>query len=94
MNVLDLSGSLITDNRVSGSAPDISGKGVVNPVGTILSVAMMLRYSLGLPKEANAVEQAVKNAIDNGCRSRDIGGSAGTKEVGDAVIAELEKILS
>lgn len=55
---------------------------------------MMLRYSLGLPKEANAVEQAVKNAIDNGCRSRDIGGSAGTKEVGDAVIAELEKILS
>ncbi|ROV98293.1 hypothetical protein VSDG_04443 [Cytospora chrysosperma] len=79
---------------IHGSAPDISGKGIVNPVGTILSVAMMLRYSLGLPKEANAVEKAVKNAIDNGTRTKDLGGSAGTKDMGDAVVAELEKILS
>ncbi|KAJ0109242.1 hypothetical protein N8I77_008018 [Diaporthe amygdali] len=78
---------------IHGSAPDISGKGIVNPVGTILSIAMMLRYSLGLPKEANAVEQAVKNAIDNGVVTKDLGGSASTKEMGDAVIAELEKVL-
>ena len=76
-----------------GSAPDISGKGIVNPVGTILSIAMMLRYSLGLPKEADAVEQAVKKAIDGGVVTKDLGGNASTKEVGDAVVAELEKIL-
>ncbi|KAK4242606.1 putative 3-isopropylmalate protein [Achaetomium macrosporum] len=78
---------------IHGSAPDISGKGIVNPVGTILSVAMMLRYSLNLPKEAAAVEAAVKLAIDNGTRTRDIGGSAGTSEMGDAVVAELVKLL-
>lgn len=84
----------IADALLSGSAPDISGKGIVNPVGTILSIAMMLRYSLGLPKEANAVEKAVKNAIDNGTRTKDLGGSASTKDMGDAVSAELEKIFS
>lgn len=82
-----------TDMFLPGSAPDISGKGVVNPVGTILSVAMMLRYSLNLPKEAAAVEAAVKLAIDNGTRTKDLGGSAGTAEMGDAVIAELVKLL-
>ncbi|KAK7740544.1 3-isopropylmalate dehydrogenase [Cytospora paraplurivora] len=79
---------------IHGSAPDISGQGIVNPIGTILSVAMLLRYSLNLPKEANAVEAAVKNAIDNGIRTKDLGGNASTKDVGDAVVAELEKILS
>lgn len=54
---------------------------------------MMLRYSLGLPKEADAVEQAVKNAIDGGVVTKDLGGNASTKEVGDAVVVELEKIL-
>ncbi|KAK3302099.1 isopropyl malate dehydrogenase [Chaetomium strumarium] len=78
---------------IHGSASDISGKGIVNPVGTILSVAMMLRYSLNLPKEAAAVEAAVKLAIDNGTRTRDIGGSAATSEMGDAVVAELVKLL-
>lgn len=78
----------------AGSAPDISGKGIVNPVGTILSVAMMLKYSLALPKEAEAVERAVKAAIDNECRTRDIGGSASTTGMGDAVVAELKKILA
>jgi 3-isopropylmalate dehydrogenase len=82
-----------TDLSHLGSAPDISGKGVVNPVGTILSVAMMLRYSLNLPKEAAAVEAAVKTAIDAGTRTRDIGGTAGTTEMGDAVVAELVKLL-
>jgi 3-isopropylmalate dehydrogenase len=80
-------------NGEPGSAPDISGKGIVNPTGTILSVAMMLRYSLNLPKEAAAVEAAVKNAIDSGVRTKDIAGSASTSEMGDAVVAELEKIL-
>jgi 3-isopropylmalate dehydrogenase len=76
-----------------GSAPDISGKGIVNPVGTILSVAMMLRYSLNLPKEAAAVEAAVKLAIDNGTLTKDLGGSAGTSQMGEAVVAELVKLL-
>ena len=80
-------------NLPSGSAPDISGKGIVNPVGTILSVAMMLRYSLNLPEEALAVEAAVKAAIDSGIRTKDLGGPVGTKEMGDAVVAQLEQIL-
>ncbi|KXX79459.1 3-isopropylmalate dehydrogenase [Madurella mycetomatis] len=78
---------------IHGSAPDISGKGVVNPVGTILSVAMMLRYSLNLLKEAAAGEAAVKLAIDNGTRTKDLGGNASTAEMGDAVVAQLVKIL-
>lgn len=77
----------------AGSAPDISGKGIVNPIGTILSVAMMLRYSLKLPKEAAAVEAAVKLAIDNGTRTKDLGGNASTAEMGDAVVAQLVRIL-
>ncbi|KAJ3473617.1 hypothetical protein NLG97_g10216 [Lecanicillium saksenae] len=54
----------LTKSEQIGSAPDISGQGIVNPLGTILSVAMMLRYSLNLPDEAKAVEDAVKAAID------------------------------
>ncbi|CAK7229194.1 3-isopropylmalate dehydrogenase [Sporothrix bragantina] len=77
---------------IHGSAPDISGKGIVNPVGTILSIAMMLRYSLQLPQDAVAVEQAVKAAIDGGVRTKDLGGSASTKEMGDAIVAALEKV--
>ncbi|KAI1467285.1 beta-isopropylmalate dehydrogenase [Daldinia caldariorum] len=78
---------------IHGSAPDISGKGIVNPIGTILSVAMMFRYSLQLPKEADAIELAVKNVIDAGVRTKDLGGEAGTKETGDAVVAELVRVL-
>ncbi len=76
-----------------GSAPDISGKGIVNPIGTILSVAMLLRYSLNLSAEAEAVEAAVKATLDGGLRTKDLGGSAGTKETGEAIVAELIKIL-
>ena len=78
----------------TGSAPDISGKGLVNPVAAILSVAMLLQYSLNLPKEAKAVEEAVRRTIDNGTRTKDIGGKASTTEVGDAVANELTKMLS
>ncbi|KAI0024598.1 putative 3-isopropylmalate protein [Xylariomycetidae sp. FL0641] len=78
---------------IHGSAPDISGKGIVNPIGTILSIAMMCRYSLRLPKEADAIEAAVRNVLDAGVRTKDLGGETGTKEMGDAVVAELNKIL-
>ncbi|KAL8950129.1 MAG: hypothetical protein Q9183_007545, partial [Haloplaca sp. 2 TL-2023] len=76
------------------SAPDISGKGAVNPVAAMLSTAMLLQYSLNLPEEAKAVEEAVRRTIDSGVRTKDIEGSATTKEVGDATAKELEKILS
>ncbi|KAH7272873.1 3-isopropylmalate dehydrogenase [Fusarium solani] len=72
---------------IHGSAPDISGKGIVNPIGTILSVAMLLRYSLNLP------EEAVRAALDGGLRTKDLGGNANTKEVGEAVVKELTRIL-
>ena len=78
----------------TGSAPDISGKGLVNPVAAILSVAMLLQYSLNLPKEAKVVEEAVRRTIDSGARTKDIGGKASTAEVGDAVAQELTRILS
>jgi 3-isopropylmalate dehydrogenase len=76
-----------------GSAPDISGQGIVNPIATILSVSMMLKYSLQQPELATKVDQAVKAVIDNNIRTKDIGGSAGTAEVGDAVAKELAAIL-
>ncbi|KAH8788969.1 Isopropylmalate dehydrogenase-like domain-containing protein [Diaporthe sp. PMI_573] len=79
--------------QMTGSAPDISGKGIVNPIGTILSVAMMFRYSLNLAHEAKIVEDAVRAAIDAGLRTKDMGGSTGTAEAGDAIVAELVKIL-
>ena len=78
---------------IHGSAPDISGKGIVNPIGTILSVAMMFRYSLNLAHEAKVVEDAVRAAIDGGLRTKDMGGSTGTVEAGEAIVAELVKIL-
>jgi 3-isopropylmalate dehydrogenase len=84
---------------IHGSAPDIAGQGIANPIGTILSAAMMLRYSLALDKEAQAIESAVRKVLDDqsigghGLRTRDLGGKAGTKEVGDAVLASLESLL-
>ncbi len=54
---------------------------------------MMLKYSLNLHEEAALVEEAVKNTIESGVRTKDIGGTSSTTEVGDAVVAELEKIL-
>ena len=78
---------------IHGSAPDISGKGIVNPVAMVLSVAMMLKYSLQMPELSKTVEEAVKNVIDAGVRTADIGGSAKTTEVGDAIAKELEGIM-
>jgi 3-isopropylmalate dehydrogenase len=77
---------------IHGSAPDIAGKGIANPYGTLLSVALLLRHSLQLLQEAAAVETAVQRAITSGARTPDIAGQArshSTREVGDAVLKEL-----
>jgi 3-isopropylmalate dehydrogenase len=82
---------------VHGSAPDIAGKGVANPLACILSFAMMLRYSFDLGAEADLVEAAVRSALAAGARTADIrqGGGAGisTRAMGDAVLAELAKAV-
>ncbi|KAF2150844.1 3-isopropylmalate dehydrogenase [Myriangium duriaei CBS 260.36] len=78
---------------IHGSAPDISGQEKVNPVATILSVSMMLKYSFNQPALAKAVDEAVRRSIENGVTTADIGGKAKTSEVGDAVAKELETIL-
>jgi len=57
---------------VHGSAPDIAGKGVANPLGAILSVAMLLRHSFQLEKEAGCIEQSVSSVLDEGCRTADL----------------------
>jgi 3-isopropylmalate dehydrogenase len=78
---------------IHGSAPDIAGKGIANPLGTILSVAMLLRHSLGLEAEASAVEAAVNQAIDGGARTADIAEKGRTalttRQMGDAILAAL-----
>ncbi len=75
---------------IHGSAPDIAGKGVANPLGMILSAALMLRYGLDMPKEAKVVETAVEKVIEGGLRTRDLGGSVTTKEMAAAVLAEIK----
>lgn len=76
-----------------GSAPDISGKGLVNPVAMILSLSMMLKYSLNMPEEAKAIDEAVKRTIESGVNTKDIGGSNSTTEVGDAIAKQLAEVL-
>jgi 3-isopropylmalate dehydrogenase len=74
---------------IHGSAPDIARKGVANPVGTILSSAMMLRYSFKLETEAAAVEKAVDEVITDGCRTADLGGKLTTRQMADEIIKHL-----
>lgn len=74
---------------IHGSAPDIAGKGIANPLGAILSMALMLRYSLNLPEEAAQVETAVRKVIQDGRRTVDLGGKLGTNEITDYVITAL-----
>ena len=80
---------------IHGSAPDIAGRGIANPLATILSVAMLLRHSLGRPDLAGAVEQAVARVLDRGLRTPDIATAGtrqvGTAEMGDAVVAALDE---
>lgn len=74
---------------IHGSAPDIAGKGIANPIGTILSLALLFRYSLQLEEEARAIEQAVEKVIAAGQRSADLGGSMTTSAVTRAIVGCL-----
>lgn len=74
---------------IHGSAPDIAGRGIANPVGTILSAALLLRYSLKLEREASAIELAVERALAGGCLSADLGGPCTTAQMTEAIIAHL-----
>ena len=74
---------------IHGSAPDIAGKGLANPMATILSAAMLLRHSLDLAAQAERIERAVALALEDGVFGRDLGGTAGTTEIGDAVLTRL-----
>jgi 3-isopropylmalate dehydrogenase len=80
---------------IHGSAPDIAGRGIANPYGTILSAAMLLRHSLGLEQEAAAVEAAVEAAVTAGVRTADVRAAGiepvGSRAAGDAVIARLAR---
>ncbi|MBQ8164641.1 MAG: 3-isopropylmalate dehydrogenase [Clostridia bacterium] len=80
---------------IHGSAPDIAGKDIANPIGTILSAAMMLRFSFDMPKEADAIENAVSAYLDAGYRTADIMGDGmtqvGCTECGDIIIKNLRK---
>jgi 3-isopropylmalate dehydrogenase len=75
---------------VHGSAPDIAGQGVANPLAMFLSAAMMLRHGLGLASEAAAVESGVEGALAQGLRTPDLGGTAGTQEATRAVLDNVE----
>ena len=79
---------------IHGSAPDIAGKGIANPIATILSAAMMLRYSFSLSAEADTIEKAVDSALNDGLRTADIVGDSGktpisTTEMTDEIIKRL-----
>jgi 3-isopropylmalate dehydrogenase len=83
---------------IHGSAPDIAGKGIANPIGTILSTAMLLRHSLGLAREADVVERAVANVITAGARTADMaavpGEAISTSAMGDRIRGEIELLSS
>ena len=96
-------GALRADGRpaalyepVHGSAPDIEGRGIANPIGAILSAALMLRHSARLPDEARLLEHAVERALSTGARTADIAAtgdaSIGTVAMGDAILAALEAL--
>ena len=79
---------------IHGSAPDIAGKNVANPIASILSLSMALRYSLDLDTEANLIDSAVQKVLDDGLRTKDIMSSekkeVGTSVMGDAIISKLK----
>ena len=90
-------GTLGLYEPIHGSAPDIAGQNIANPLATILSVAMMLRYSLNRPQEAAWVEKAVENVLQDGWRTQDIYSAgkklAGTREMGNAVVQKLLSLI-
>ncbi|HBC54567.1 MAG TPA: 3-isopropylmalate dehydrogenase, partial [Alphaproteobacteria bacterium] len=83
---------------VHGSAPDIAGKGLANPIATILSFGMALRYSYDLPEEADLLDKAIENVLAGGLRTADIMqpgmAKVSTEVMGDAIVRELEKLTA
>ncbi|QKG71968.1 3-isopropylmalate dehydrogenase [Erythrobacter mangrovi] len=75
---------------IHGSAPDIAGQGKANPVAAVLSLAMLLRHSLGLEQQAGWIERAVEGILDDGVFGGDLGGSASTGDIGDAILSKLQ----
>ena len=82
-------GTLGVYEPIHGSAPDIAGKGIANPLGAILSAAMLLRHSLKLETEAKAVEKAVEASIEAGAKTADLGGELSSEELGDIVVRSM-----
>ena len=74
---------------VHGSAPDIAGQDLANPIGAILSAALLLEHGLGLGEEAKAVEAAVEAALEDGARTRDLGGTMSCSEMGSAIVDRI-----
>jgi 3-isopropylmalate dehydrogenase len=93
-----LGGTIGLYEPIHGTAPDIAGRGIANPLAAILSVGMLFRHSLGLPQEAERVEQAVERTLAAGYRTRDIHAPGttlvSTAEMGDRVVRELEGLYS
>jgi 3-isopropylmalate dehydrogenase len=81
---------------IGGSAPDIAGKGIANPIAQILSGALMLRYSFKMEKEAKLIEDAVEQVLQDGLRTGDIAKgkekAVGTVAMGDAIVAKIKKV--
>lgn len=77
---------------IHGSAPDIAGQGKANPVAAVLSLAMLLRHSLGLEQQAGRIERAVEGILDDGVFGGDLGGSASTGDIGDAILKKLQSM--
>ena len=90
-----LGGTVGLYEPVHGTAPDIAGQGIANPIAAVLSAAMLMRYSLNMGRDADRVEAAVLRVLETGHRTRDIaaGGSKtiGTREMGDLIVGELER---
>lgn len=79
---------------VHGSAPDIAGQGIANPIGAIWSVSLMLEWSVGLGDVANLIRDAVRETVQQGIRTRDLGGRAGTTEVVDTILERMQHLWS
>jgi len=84
---------------IHGSAPDIAGQGIANPIGTILSTALLLRYSMGLGEPAQAIESAVRRVLDEEkfggfeLRTKDLGGNVSTTQMGGKILDALKELL-
>jgi 3-isopropylmalate dehydrogenase len=83
---------------IHGSAPDIAGKDVANPIATISSLAMMLRYSFAYSAEADAIDQAIENVLNKGIRTADIAKAGEARisctQMGEEILQELQKLLN